>query len=179
VFFFQERLIVPSSMESIRAVLNYQSPEVPRSLYTTGKVYVTITPQFTPYGTKNAPTEVTIRNGRNENKTIHQNGFQFIKHTWEHCDYYDEEKVVKLYYPVCEQLLKEKTGAKKVVAFDHNVRHSSRKDLNINGNTIQQPANIVHNDFTFVSAPKRIKQMGEPLVDGEVLKKYLGEKTSH
>ena len=38
-------------------------------------------------------------------------------------DFYDRVEVEKVYYPEIEALLKEATGAEKVVVFDHQVRN--------------------------------------------------------
>lgn len=56
----------------------------------------------------------------------------------------NKAEVAKLYYPVVERLVKEKTGASKVVIFDHTLRRrdpSLAKSDNPNGK--EQPASLV------------------------------------
>ncbi len=55
--------------------------------------------------------------------------------------------------------MKEATGAKKVVAFDHIVRNAAKSGP---GSTVKMPAGRVHNDYTAWSAPQRVRDlMGE------------------
>ena len=42
-------------------------------------------------------------------------------------NFYDEEQVRSIYYPECERVMKEATGAARVVAFDHIVRNAARR----------------------------------------------------
>ena len=55
----------------------------------------------------------------------------------------DKEFVVKEYYPMVEDLVKEKTGASKVVVFDHTIRRRDRKLAGSNPNGREQPASLV------------------------------------
>lgn len=56
----------------------------------------------------------------------------------------DKAAVAKLYYPAVERLVKEKTGASRVVIFDHTLRRRDpalAKTDNANGR--EQPASLV------------------------------------
>ncbi len=52
--------------------------------------------------------------------------------------------------------MREATGAKKVVAFDHIVRNAAKSGP---GSTVKLPAGRVHNDYTAWSAPQRVRDL--------------------
>lgn len=69
----------------------------------------------------------------------------------------DKALVVRDYYPLVEALVKEKTGASRVVIFDHTLR---RRDPALtsgdNPNGREQPASLVHCDQSPVGAIRRV-----------------------
>lgn len=70
-------------------------------------------------------------------------------------DFYDREEVERVYYPEVEQLLKEATGAEKVVIFDHQVRNL---ELARRGEKeAREYGKVVHNDYTAKSGPRRVR----------------------
>lgn len=86
----------------------------------------------------------------------------------------NEDAIVNDYYRIVCELVREKTGANKVIAFDHNIRSSDtsswmNKDGITNpskkiegGNKILSPAQVVHNDYTLIiSAPNRLDLLSE------------------
>ena len=62
-----------------------------------------------------------------------------------------------VYYPECERLMQEATGARRVVAFDHIVRNAAKAA--VKGSGIKMPAGRVHNDYTAWSAPQRVRDL--------------------
>jgi hypothetical protein len=60
-------------------------------------------------------------------------------------------------YPECERVIKEATGAARVVAFDHIVRNAAMAALE--GSCVKIPAKRVHNDYTAWSSPMRVRQL--------------------
>jgi hypothetical protein len=80
-------------------------------------------------------------------------------------DFMDHERVVRRYYPECEEVVRKATGAVHVVAFDHNVRYASGHaggHRTTGGRIVQSPAQAVHNDFTLTSAPRRVREAALP-----------------
>jgi hypothetical protein len=74
-------------------------------------------------------------------------------------DFYNEEQIRRIYYSECERVMKEASGAVRVVAFDHIVRNAA---VSAKGNDVKIPAKRVHNDYTACSAPQRVRDlMGE------------------
>jgi hypothetical protein len=70
-------------------------------------------------------------------------------------NFYDEDQVRRVYYPECERLLSDLTGAPRVVVFDHIVRNAART----NEKGIKMPARAVHNDYTASSGPQRLRDL--------------------
>lgn len=72
-------------------------------------------------------------------------------------DWYDPAVVKATYYPAMEALVRETTGARRVLCFDHIVRHAPRAQVKLNG--IKGPAQRVHNDYTENSGPQRVRDL--------------------
>jgi hypothetical protein len=67
---------------------------------------------------------VLIRNARlTEELSLDWQDFQLVHQETAVRDFYDRVEVEKVYYPEIEALLKEATGAEKIVVFDHQVRN--------------------------------------------------------
>jgi hypothetical protein len=70
-------------------------------------------------------------------------------------DFYDAAEVRSIYYPEVEQLLKDMTGAAKVLAFEHDVRCLPASKQGQKG--VREPVRVVHDDYTEKSAPERVR----------------------
>jgi hypothetical protein len=88
--------------------------------------------------------------------SLDREGFVLLRHPTAATNLYDEDELARVYYPECERLIREATGASRVVAFDHILRNAA---LSAKGNQIKQPANRVHNDYTAKSAPQRVRDL--------------------
>jgi hypothetical protein len=105
---------------------------------------------------KSEPRSVLIRNVRlGEELSLDRQGFQLFRQETAVRDFYDRAEVEKVYYPEIEILLKEATGAEKVVVFDHQVRNielSKQSERNA-----REYVRTVHNDYTAKSGPRRVR----------------------
>jgi hypothetical protein len=91
--------------------------------------------------------------------SLDKEGFVLLRQQSAVKNFYDEDEITSVYYPECERVIKEATGAARVVAFDHIVRNAA---VSAKANTIKMPAKRVHNDYTAWSSPMRVRQlMGE------------------
>ena len=85
-------------------------------------------------------------------------------------DLYDPNAVRDVYYPEVEHLVRDLTGATRVVAFDHNLRSAAREGRGDDG--IQGPVRYAHNDYTERSGPQRVRDLlateAESLLRGRV-----------
>lgn len=66
--------------------------------------------------------EVLVENvrGKEDIVTLDTAGFQFYDRPARHKSFANDEEIRREYYPESEQLLKELTGASRVIIFDHS-----------------------------------------------------------
>jgi hypothetical protein len=102
------------------------------------------------------PRSVLIRNARlGQESSLDREGFRLVHQESAVRDFYDREEVKKVYYPEIEILLKQATGAEKVVVFDHQVRNI---ELSKHGErNAREYVRTVHNDYTAKSGPRRVR----------------------
>jgi hypothetical protein len=86
--------------------------------------------------------------------SLERQGFVLVHHSSAVRDFYNGEEVKTVYYPECEKLLKEATGAARVVVFDHIVRNAARAKID---KMVKLPAKGAHNDYTLWSGPQRVR----------------------
>jgi hypothetical protein len=154
-------------LQSIQADLNY--------LVDTGEKPVTYSDALG--GNKNTghtgqyeAHKVTIHNGRPliDRFSLDREGLMFITHETKVRDFYNETEVKSVYYPEIEQLVKDVTGASRVVVFDHTLRAADdavREEKQVGG-----PVRRVHNDYTEWSGPQRVRDLLPPDEAEELLK---------
>jgi hypothetical protein len=130
-------------------------------------------PGVPPRNTKEETHTVTVHDGRaiNDRLSLDREGFKLLRYPTVAKDLYDEDEITRVYYPECERLIKEYTGAKRVHVFDHIVRNAARMGK---GSTVKGYAGRVHNDYTAWSAPQRVRDlMGDEAE--ELLKHHYAE----
>jgi hypothetical protein len=114
--------------------------------------------------------DVEIADIRNADQTfsLDKQGLALVPVDTALSDYYDEEQVRAVYLPEMEALVKNITGAARVVAFDYNVRcesYSEQKKY-----MARKPVRFAHNDYTNASGPQRVRDLMGDAAD-ELLKK--------
>lgn len=100
-----------------------------------------------------------IRNGRplRSRFLLEEHGFEFIDHKTEMVDFYDGDELRRVYYPEVENIITERTGASRVVIFDHTLRAA---DENLREKTAaRQTVKLAHNDYTEWSGPQRVRDI--------------------
>lgn len=114
-----------------------------------------------------------IENGRNCGQafTLPTHGFRLLAQTPAIQDFYNEDEILRVYYPETEALIKEQSGAKRVYVFDHTVRTAD--DSRLAERWIRTPVHGVHNDYTERSAPQRVRDFLPDEAD-ELLKHRFG-----
>jgi hypothetical protein len=102
---------------------------------------------------------IAIINGRPvvDRITLDKQGFMLTLQPTAVRDFYNEEEVRTVYYPEVERLVKEKTGAARVIVFDHNVRNGSKEMRAKLG--VREPVRFAHNDYTIKSGPQRVRDL--------------------
>jgi len=143
------------TIHSVEASLNY--------LVDTGEKPVTYSAEPGAFSTTHTgqyqERSVTIYNGRplSDHFSLDREGFIFINHETRVKDFYNEDEVRSVYYPEIEQLVKEVTGASRVLVFDHTLRaadDATRQEKQVRG-----PVRSVHNDYTEWSGPQRVRDL--------------------
>ncbi len=155
----------------VLASLNYIAETTDKPVY-----YAYDPPPGTPRQTgRFFPQIVPIRDARAlaDELSLDRQGFELTRHETTVKDFYDPEEVRTVYYPEVEGLLKEATGAIKVVIFDHQVRClplAQRGEKNA-----REYARTVHNDYTAKSGPRRVRDHLPPAEGEELLKHRFAE----
>jgi hypothetical protein len=142
-----------AGIKVVNARLNYLAEATPKPVN-----YAYEPPAGVPRRSgKYAAQTVAIRNGREMlgQFSLDTNGFVLTEHETAVRDFYDPDEVKSVYYPEVERLLKQVTGAERVVVFDHIVRNPVLAERGEKG--ARAPAKVVHNDYSFKSAPRRVR----------------------
>lgn len=115
-------------------------------------------PGMPPRNTLEETHLVKILDGRAvaDRLSLDREGFVLLRRPTAAANLYDDAEVTSLYYPECERIIREATGAARVHAFDHIARNAA---LSAKGNPIKLPAGRVHNDYTTWSAPQRVRDL--------------------
>jgi hypothetical protein len=149
--------IASTGLDSITAPLNFLAPMAEKPV----AYNYELTPG-TPVRTgRNVEHQVPIRNARPivGRLSLDREGFVLLHHQTAVANFYDEEQIKSIYYPECERVMCQATGAVRAVAFDHIVRNAA---MSAKDKIIKIPAKRVHNDYTAWSAPQRVRDlMGE------------------
>jgi hypothetical protein len=123
--------------------------------------------------TRYAPQPVPIRDARRANRafTMDREGFSFLAHESAVGDFWDEDEVRHVYYAEAERLIRDATGADRVLVFDHTLRRRV-PGLEDGAGGPRQPVARVHVDQTVKSGPQRVRDFlpdeAETLLRGRV-----------
>jgi hypothetical protein len=137
-------------------------------------------------GAEWAPIDVRMHNARlaAERPAVHTHGFEVLETgdpaAERGIDFKDTADCTDRYYAECEAVIKKALGGGCFVkAFDHNVRSSTgfaAKEALKGGGQVQQPASLVHGDYTANSAPRRLELLGQPPKLNDALRPRLGDQ---
>ena len=102
---------------------------------------------------------VEVRNGRliTDQLSLDEQGFVLVEHKTRVTDFFDPAQLDSVYYPEVEQLIKEKSGATRVVIFDHTLRSGNEAERE--ERLIREPVLSAHNDYTEWSGPNRVREI--------------------
>ena len=92
--------------------------------------------------------------------SLDREGFELHRHATAVSDFLDDDEVRSIYYPEVERLVRDATGASRVVIFDHTVRIEDARKSRAKGT--RGPVSTVHNDYTLKSGPQRITDLLDP-----------------
>jgi len=83
--------------------------------------------------------------------SLETEGFRLLHHRSDFKDFYDEDEVRNKHYAEVEKLVRDTTGARHVVVFDHTIRRRSEGQ--------RRPVPRIHNDYTVKSGPQRVRDL--------------------
>lgn len=100
-----------------------------------------------------------VRDGRSVAGTfsLDRNGFVLVEHLTQVTDFFDLNQIKSVYYPEVERLIREVSGARRVVLFDHTLRTGDRAEQQ--ARLIREPVLSAHNDYTEWSGPQRLREI--------------------
>lgn len=88
--------------------------------------------------------------------SLEEQGFVFVEHKTKVADFFDAAQLESVYYPEVEQLIKQESGAARVVIFDHTLRSGDETERETK--LIREPVLSAHNDYTEWSGPNRVRE---------------------
>ncbi len=141
-------------MSAKEALFSYLAPMEERPYY-----YQVAPPEGTSWrNTHGDRRSMAVEDARDfPGVSLSAEGFCLVSHTTAVADLWDVEDVRARYYPEIEGLVADATGARRVLAFDHNVRSEERATRGEVG--VQPPVRFVHNDYTEQSGPQRVRDL--------------------
>ncbi len=100
-----------------------------------------------------------IRDGRSlaGGLSLDGNGFVFVEHKTRVRDFFDAGELKAVYYPEVERLIKDVSGASRVVLFDHTLRSGNEGERE--ARLVREPVLSAHNDYTEWSGPQRVRDV--------------------
>lgn len=113
-------MTVTSEPHFVDTTLRYFSPPADGSkAWTNVNVNPTTGERDANWEHKTHTVKVENLRGRTD-ATLDKNGFQFFHHPAKHTSFANDEEIEREYYPESIELLKQLTGASRVVLFDHS-----------------------------------------------------------
>lgn len=98
-----------------------------------------------------APRTVVIRDARKVNASLDVQGFELVRHA-SSIDFLSEPEIVSVGDAEAAELVREVTGAARVLVFDHTLRRRAP-------DAPRQPSTRVHVDYTAKSGPQRVRDL--------------------
>ena len=89
--------------------------------------------------------------------SLDRNGFVLVRHPTAMRDFFDAAELKAVYYPEVERLVREQSGASRVVVFDHTLRSGEEGERE--ARLIREPVLSAHNDYTEWSGPQRVRDL--------------------
>ncbi|TFK23986.1 hypothetical protein FA15DRAFT_704949, partial [Coprinopsis marcescibilis] len=104
---------------------------------------------------KGSVVEIENLRGKAESVDLDTAGFRFLHQPAKHTSFKNDEEIKAEYYPESIELIKQATGASRVVIFDHTIR---RRTVGATELQAGQPASLVHVDQTPKASIARVSR---------------------
>jgi hypothetical protein len=89
--------------------------------------------------------------------SLDEQGFVFLEHKTRVRDFFDLEELKAVYFPEVERLIRDVSGALRVVLFDHTLRSGNEAERE--ARLVREPVLSAHNDYTEWSGPQRVRDI--------------------
>ena len=89
--------------------------------------------------------------------SLERTGFVLVEQPTAVKNFFDEQEITSVYFPEIERLIKETSGASRVVIFDHTLRSGNEDERE--EKLIREPVLSAHNDYTEWSGPQRVREI--------------------
>ena len=89
--------------------------------------------------------------------SIDTSGFVLAPQATAVTDFFDQAALQAVYYPEVIALIKARSGAKRVVVFDHTLRSGDETERE--AKLLREPVLAAHNDYTEWSGPQRLREV--------------------
>ncbi|MFL6567207.1 MAG: CmcJ/NvfI family oxidoreductase, partial [Burkholderiales bacterium] len=101
--------------------------------------------------------QVVVSNGRNQELSLERNGFELVEHRTAVKNFFDAGELKTVYYREVEALIQARSGAARVLVFDHTLRSGSEAERE--ARLVREPVLSAHNDYTEWSGPQRVREL--------------------
>ena len=100
-----------------------------------------------------------IRDGRTlaGELSLDGTGFVLVDHKTKVKNFFDPEELKSVYTPEVERLIRDVSGAARVVMFDHTLRSGDEGERE--AKRVREPVLSAHNDYTEWSGPQRVRDV--------------------
>lgn len=88
---------------------------------------------------------------------LERTGFVLVQHDTAVRDFFDPREIESVYFPEIERLIRNTSGAARVVIFDHTLRSGDEGERE--AKLIREPVLSAHNDYTEWSGPQRVREI--------------------
>jgi hypothetical protein len=109
----------------------------------------------------NAPAKMRIADARPviSGFSLDVEGFELVRHRSDVRDFHDDAEVSTTGHDEAARIVAAATGASRVIVFDHTFRRRTPGAEDRVPGAGRQPALRVHNDYTEVSGPQRVRDL--------------------
>jgi hypothetical protein len=98
-----------------------------------------------------------VDDGRAQELSFDKNGFVLVPAPTKVESFFDKQQLESIYYREAEQLIKDVSGATRVVIFDHTLRSGDEAERE--EKLVREPVLSAHNDYTEWSGPQRVREI--------------------
>lgn len=99
-----------------------------------------------------------VRDGRAaEGLGLETSGFELVDHPTRMRNFFDPAELESVYYPEVIELVKRRSGAVRVVVFDHTLRSGDETERE--AKRLRELVLSAHNDYTEWSGPQRVRDL--------------------